>query len=256
MDEKRIYAIIPARYASSRLPGKPLADICGRPMIQRVIERVKAIPCIHRVAVATDNTEIAACVSGIGESAIMTNPGHPSGTDRVAEAARILGLAGEDIVVNIQGDQPLLEKKAVEAVIQMLRDSAGISMATAACPMEIIEAENPNRVKVVVDRFSRAIYFSRAAIPFDRDGILKDQALPYLRHIGIYAFRNRFLQRFVSLPEGRLESVERLEQLRAVENGYEIGVSIVEGVLPEVDTREDLELVRRLFSMGQDADST
>ncbi len=248
MNKNRVTAIIPARIGSSRLPGKPLADICGKPMILRVVERVAKMKCIDRTAVATDSSKILDCVEARGFKAVMTSPDHPSGTDRLAEAARILGVGPGDIVINVQGDQPLVDEDTVETVIDALITADSAVMSTAACPVGRAEAADPNRVKVVLDVSGRALYFSRSLIPFDRDQALEKEDRPYLRHLGLYAYRMDFLQKFVSLPEGRLESVEKLEQLRALENGFDILVKIVEKAPVDVDTGEDLERVRIIFS--------
>ena len=247
MTDNRVTAIIPARLGSSRLPGKPLADICGKPMILQVVERVKRITCLREAAVATDSPEIMECVEGAGHRAVLTSADHPSGTDRIAEAAMILGLKPHDIVVNVQGDQPLIEKDAVEAVVKALDSRADCLMSTASCPMTAEEARDPNRVKVVADFRGRAIFFSRSMIPFDRDGVFQDKEKPYLRHLGLYAYRMDFLQKFVRMPVGRLEAIEKLEQLRVLENGFEIAVQVVENAPIDVDTEKDLEEVRTLF---------
>ena len=247
MNDNSVTAIIPARLGSSRLPGKPLADICGRPMILRVVERVTRITCLRNAAVATDSREIMECVKGAGYRAVLTAVDHPSGTDRIAEAAMILGLKSRDIVVNVQGDQPLIETDAVEAVVRAFESRKDCSMSTVACPMTMEEAGDPNRVKVVTDFSGRAIFFSRSMIPFDRDGVLQDKEMPYLRHLGLYAYRMDFLQKFVKMPVGRLEAIEKLEQLRVIENGFEIAVQVVEEAPIDVDTEKDLEEVRMLF---------
>ncbi len=256
MPKPRIVCIIPARYGSTRLPGKPLIEIHGRPMILHILHRAARIPEVERTVVATDDERIRSCVAGAGGEAFLTDPSHPSGTDRVAEVARRLGLHDEDVVVNVQGDQPLLDPGPVNAIVARLLADIDVPMTTPACPLSPAEAKNPNRVKVVVDRSWRALYFSRARIPFDRDGIWEDVradgASPfdlraaYLRHIGLYAYRQGFLQTFVGLPPGLLEGVERLEQLRALENGFPIGVVPVSSAPPEVDTPEDLDVVRGL----------
>ncbi len=250
----KVVAIIPARYGSTRLPGKPLAEIWGKPMIVRVYERAVNILAIERVIVATDDKRIASHIHAIGGECFLTHPDHPSGTDRVAEVARRIGLSSQDMVVNIQGDQPLLDPQPVSNIIDLLRSREDLAMATAACPLPIQEATNPNRVKVVLDISGNALYFSRSPIPFDREGILNgtgaanNMTSPYLRHLGIYAFRQGFLQKFVNLPPSRLEQLEQLEQLRALENGYTIGVTVVEQAPVEVDTAEDLERVRKMAS--------
>jgi len=249
----KVVAIIPARFGSSRFPGKPLAKIQGRPMILHVYQRALNVPGIDQVVVATDDSRIAKCVEKAGGTVFMTDPGHPSGTDRIAEVARLLELSDDDVVVNIQGDQPLLDSRPVVEIIKMLLEGPGFAMTTPACPLGPQEAMNTNRVKVVVDNNWKALYFSRAMIPYYRDAdILKD--LPkgsgqhYLRHLGLYAYRQNFLQTFVTLPPGKLEQIERLEQLRALENGYSIGVVKVEEAPHEVDTPEDLDAVRSALS--------
>ncbi|MDD3553302.1 MAG: 3-deoxy-manno-octulosonate cytidylyltransferase [Deltaproteobacteria bacterium] len=254
-------AVIPARYASTRLPGKPLAKIAGRPMILHVVERSLSIPVLDDVVVATDDQRILQCVQDAGYKTVLTSKAHPSGTDRVAEAARLLGLAAEDIVVNIQGDQPFLHADAVRAMLELLSEDETLHMTTAACPMKLEDVGNPNKVKVVVDKRGRALYFSRAAIPFDRDGqaqvlctlnrpdtAARLQGHGYLRHLGLYAFRMFFLQEFVRLGPGFLEQMECLEQLRAMENGYSIGVVRVADALLEIDTPEDLEAANRMMA--------
>jgi 3-deoxy-manno-octulosonate cytidylyltransferase (CMP-KDO synthetase) len=244
----RVIAIIPARFGSTRFPGKPLADINGIPMILHVYRRALKIPGVDYVAVATDDSRIAECVKIAGGKVFMTDSRHPSGTDRIAEAARLLGLSDNDIVVNIQGDQPLLDPQTVVKIIQMLCKEPGFDMTTPACPLKAHEAINPNRVKVVVDKDSKALYFSRARIPYHRDididdDLFKDSDNYYLRHLGLYAYRQKFLQIFVGLPSGKLEQIERLEQLRALENGYSIGVAKVAQASLEVDVPEDLDMV-------------
>ncbi|MGQ9499357.1 MAG: 3-deoxy-manno-octulosonate cytidylyltransferase [Dissulfurimicrobium sp.] len=243
----KVVAIIPARFQSTRLPGKPLADIGGRPMILHVYERARDIKGIDHVVVATDDERILKCVKNAGGEAILTDPALPSGTDRITEAAFALGLSDEDIVVNIQGDQPLVEKDNVVMIIERLIRETGLAMTTPACPMGFKEAANPNRVKVVVDKKWRAIYFSRALIPFDRDGVLKGVKGAFLRHIGLYAYRFGFLKTFVGLETGVLEKIEQLEQLRAIENGFKIGVVKTKDAPLDVDTEEDLQAVRRIF---------
>ncbi len=224
-------------------------------MIIHVYRRVSQIPGISAVAVATDDSRIADCIRRAGGEVLVTEAAHESGTDRVAEAARRMKLGPDTLVVNIQGDQPLITAGPVRRMMELLETDAAIQMATAACPLEEGGAANPNRVKVVLDSKSRALYFSRAPIPFDRDGEMKNRrAGPgMLRHIGIYAYRNAFLQEFVSLPVSWLESIEKLEQLRALENGFSIGVAIVETSPPDVDTVEDLDAVRAVVEAGAGA---
>jgi 3-deoxy-manno-octulosonate cytidylyltransferase (CMP-KDO synthetase) len=213
---------------------------------------------IDSVTVATDDERIMECVEAAGGFAIMTSRKHPSGTDRIAEAARKMGIGKEDIVVNVQGDQPLLDPEHVLAIIKMLQKRPELAMTTPACPLDITDRKNSNRVKVVVDRKWKALYFSRSLIPYDRDGIWEGsksrEKTPgkapqsfYLRHLGLYAYRNEFLQTFVKLKPGPLEEVEKLEQLRALENGYSIGVALVEKAPLDVDAAQDLEQVRSIL---------
>jgi 3-deoxy-manno-octulosonate cytidylyltransferase (CMP-KDO synthetase) len=232
--------IIPARYGSTRLPGKPLAQLWGKPLIQHVYER--AVNSGIEAYVATDHEEVFKTVESFGGKAVMTSPEHKCGTDRIAEAVSILGLEEEDIVINLQGDQPLFPPEYFAPLIEpLLKNEA--EMSTLATPFKSLsEVENPNRVKVVLDAKGRALYFSRSPIPYIRD---KTSEFPYLKHIGVYGYRVRFLKEFVSLPEGRLERLEKLEQLRALEHGYAIAVRVVEADFPEVDTPEDLEALEK-----------
>ncbi|OHC71581.1 MAG: 3-deoxy-manno-octulosonate cytidylyltransferase [Rhodocyclales bacterium RIFCSPLOWO2_02_FULL_63_24] len=249
--------VIPARYASTRLPGKPLADIAGQPMIVRVAAAASRARN-QGVWVATDDQRVAAAVRQHGFDAVMTRANHASGTDRIAEVADLLEWDDADIVVNVQGDEPLLDPALLEAVATALRGDPDAAMATAAHP--VIEASdffNPNVVKVVCDVSGRALYFSRAPIPWDRDHLAERRDvlpadLPAQRHIGLYAYRVGFLRRFGQLATSPLERCESLEQLRALWHGYPIQVvSVDHAPVPGVDTPEDLERVRRLFDAGQ-----
>lgn len=252
--------VIPARYASTRLPGKPLADIAGRPMIVRVAAAARRART-DGVWVATDDERVAAAVRQHGFDAVMTRANHVSGTDRIAEVADQLGWNDEDIVVNVQGDEPLLDPALIEVVAAALRDDADAAMATAAHPLgAAADLFNPNVVKVVCDARGRALYFSRAPIPWDRDRFAdsRDELpvdLPAQRHIGLYAYRAGFLRRFGQLAVSPLERCESLEQLRALWHGYPIQVvSVDHAPAPGVDTPEDLERVRRLFDAGKDSE--
>lgn len=246
--------LIPARLASTRLPNKPLADIGGLPMVVRVAQRVMPImgPAGKiRVVVAADSPQIIAACQDNGIEAVLTGPDHPSGSDRLAEACQLLGLGDDEIVVNVQGDEPLIDPALVGAVAQLLTERPEASMSTAAHAIACVaEFNNPNVVKVVLDARSLALYFSRAPIPFWRD---RPDALPTpapLRHIGIYAYRTRFLRRFPSLAQAPMERDEALEQLRALWHGHRIAVHITkEAPGPGVDTPGDLERVRRLFGV-------
>ena len=243
-----IIAIIPARIGSTRLPGKPLIKIGGIPLILHCYRGAIETGLFQDVVVATDSKDIVDVVEQQGGKAVLTDPRHGSGTDRVAEVARNMGIPGHAIIVNIQGDQPVVKASTVEKVIRFLESNPDIPMATPACPMESWEAQDPNRVKVVLTRRGLALYFSRALVPYPRDG---GDFSGYLRHIGIYGYRNSFLQAFVRLPQGHLEEVEKLEQLRALEYGYPIGVVIVDEAPMDVDTKEDLERVNTLLGTAK-----
>jgi 3-deoxy-manno-octulosonate cytidylyltransferase (CMP-KDO synthetase) len=253
-------ALIPARLASTRLPDKPLADIGGQPMVVRVAERAAASGA-RRVAVATDSEQIASRVRAAGFNAVLTRADHPSGTDRLAEAAAHLALAESDIVVNVQGDEPMVPPALIAAVAARLAASADCAIATAAHPItSAAEFRNPNVVKVVTDAQGRALTFSRAPIPHERDATpaASPDALPQallahglpLRHIGLYAYRAGFLARFPLLKPAPLEQIESLEQLRALWHGFRIAVHLADTAPPAgVDTPADLERVRALWSI-------
>jgi len=244
--------IIPARLASTRLPNKPLADLGGKPMVVRVAERARASGAT-RIVVATDHADILAACAAHGVEAVMTRADHPSGTDRIAEVARALGLGPEEVVVNLQGDEPLIDPALLAACAA--RIEAGVPMATCAHPLHAVaDVFNPNVVKVVLDRQGRALYFSRATIPWARDAFAASRhtlpaALPVdyapLRHIGLYAYSNAFLQAYPALEVSPLEQVEVLEQLRVLWHGHPIAVHVTDSA-PEagVDTPEDLARVR------------
>jgi len=245
--------VIPARHASTRLPGKALADIAGKPMVVRVVEAAQL--CKNDgVWVATDHEEILSAVAGLGVHGVMTRSDHPSGTDRIAEVAVRLGWGDDDIVVNLQGDEPLIDPALVEAVAAALADDRGAAMATASHAISEVDVFfNPNVVKVVSDRQGRALYFSRAPIPWCRDAFAARQdSLPAewraQRHIGVYAYRVGFLREYGQLEPSPLERDEALEQLRALWHGYAIRVVICEHPpAAGVDTADDLERVRREF---------
>jgi len=244
--------IIPARLASTRLPNKPLADLGGKPMVVRVAERAQQSGA-SRIIVATDHADIAAACAAHGVEACMTRPDHPSGTDRIAEVAHLLGLAPDAVVVNLQGDEPLIDPALLAACAA--RISADVPMATCAHPLsDVADAFNPNVVKVVLDKLGRALYFSRATIPWHRDGFAATRAqLPAgyvpLRHIGLYAYSNAFLQRYPQLEPSPLESIEALEQLRVLWHGVPIAVHVTaEAPHAGVDTPADLERVRLFYA--------
>jgi 3-deoxy-manno-octulosonate cytidylyltransferase (CMP-KDO synthetase) len=248
---KKVTAIIPARYASTRFPGKPLALLLGLPMIQHVYLRVAAAELVDRVIVATDDERILNAVQGFGGEALMTRADHQTGTDRLAEVARVLD---SELIVNVQGDEPLIQPQMIDQAIRPLLDSPGIEMGTLAARLtRLDDFYNPNVVKVVRDLAGFALYFSRAAIPWPRDvstaGL--EERLPHLpvwRHVGLYVYRRSLLLDYPSWPETPLEKLERLEQLRALERGVRLYVAETEWDSHGVDTPADLERVEKLMS--------
>lgn len=245
--------VIPARYASTRLPGKPLADIAGKPMVVRVAERALSSGA-HEVWVATDDQRVADAVKAAGHNVLMTSPDHPSGTDRIAEVARVLDWADETIVVNVQGDEPLIDPQLVRDVAAQLAAHDSASIATACHPIhDLPSLFNQNVVKVVLDRNGFAMYFSRAPIPYGRDAFQNAPTrlppdMPAYRHIGIYAYRGSFLKTYSQLAPAAVEQFEALEQLRALWHGHRIAVAVTALAAPSgVDTPEDLVKVRALF---------
>lgn len=247
----KTYAFIPARYDSTRLPGKPLALIKGEPMIRHVYRCAVSCPEVADVFVATDDERIFDCVRDFGGKALMTDKGHPSGTDRIAEAAQRLGLKGEDIIINIQGDQPLFQSATITDLIRPLMEDPDIPMSTLKFRIrDERELENPNHVKVVTDSSGFALYFSRSPIPFFRD--IASAGIHY-KHLGVYGYRMDFLMKFVTLPLGSLEAAEKLEQLRALEHGFRIKVVETCHDSVEVDTPGDLRTVEAL--MAEDRES-
>ncbi|HIQ37224.1 MAG TPA: 3-deoxy-manno-octulosonate cytidylyltransferase [Desulfocapsa sulfexigens] len=243
-----VVAIIPARYHSNRFEGKPLALINGKPMIQHVAERAQTVSMLSRVVVATDDKRIADCVAGFGGEYVITRDDHVSGSDRLAEAAELLDISEHDIVVNIQGDQPLFDAEVIEQVAMPLLDDPSLPMSTLI--YKIIrpeEIDDPNHVKTVFDHEHNALYFSRAPVPFQRNP--EDKIAPtYYKHLGFYAYRKGFLLTFVALPEGEWERFEKLEQLRALEYGYKIRVILTTHDSIEVDTPEDLRRVEEFIN--------
>jgi 3-deoxy-manno-octulosonate cytidylyltransferase (CMP-KDO synthetase) len=233
--------IIPARWHATRLPGKPLAEIAGRPMIQHVYERACQAASLAQVVVATDDERILAAVQSFGGEAVLTSPEHRSGTDRAAEAAEPLAA---DVVVNIQGDEPLIDPHAIDSLVAPLESELELSMTTLAVPIRSAEEiEDPGVVKVVIDHRGYAMYFSRYPIPFYRE----DGAGERLKHIGLYAYRADFLQAFSRMAPTPLEQAEGLEQLRALENGERIFVVLVDHDAISVDTPEDLARVQAIM---------
>ncbi len=254
MSAPRFVAIVPARLASTRLPRKPLADLGGVPMVVRVAQRAAAAGA-QRVVVAADGEEIAAACRAHDVDVVLTAPDHPTGTDRLAEACALLGLADDAIVVNVQGDEPLIPPAVIADVAALLARQPDCAIATAAHPLhDAVEFFSPSVVKVVVDRAGRALLFSRAPIPWARDAFAADRCalpagLPALRHVGLYAYRAEFLRAYPRLPRDPLEMFESLEQLRALAHGYRIAVlMLAEALPPGVDTAEDLARVRAAFA--------
>ncbi|CAG0943609.1 3-deoxy-manno-octulosonate cytidylyltransferase (CMP-KDO synthetase) [Anaerolineae bacterium] len=238
----KIAAVIPARFASTRLEGKPLADICGKTMVQRVYERAKAAG-LSDVVVATDDERILKAVASFGGHAVMTSSLHASGTDRVAEAASSIGA---DIIVNLQGDEPLIDPALIRAAVGPMLEDPSAWMATLKTPIRHEEEYlDPNAVKVVTDREGYALYFSRSPLPFCRKGF-SGLSAPAYKHIGLYVFRRAFLFEFTRMKPTALELSESLEQLRALENGVRIKVVEVDYNPVSVDTPEDLEKVRKI----------
>lgn len=230
-------AIIPARYASTRLPGKPLLAETGKPLIQHVVEAVRQADSVARIVVATDDERIAEAVAGFGGEAVMTSADCRTGTDRLAEAAATLGLADEQIVLNVQGDEPDIPPECLDRLVGLLAESDA-PMATLCTPLPAHEADDPSKVKVVRDRSGRALYFSRSPIPHDRDATGN---VPHFLHLGVYAYRCAFLKEFAALPSTPAESAEKLEQLRVLEHGQTILVAEVDYDGIGIDTPEDYE---------------
>jgi 3-deoxy-manno-octulosonate cytidylyltransferase (CMP-KDO synthetase) len=246
----KVVAVIPSRYDSSRFEGKPLARILDRPMIQWVYERsARADLGLSAVVVATDDIRIYEAVQAFGGQAMMTSAENRSGTDRVAEAAVKLGLSLDDIVINVQGDQPLLNPGCIRQLVEPFFSEPGVEMSTLAfCIQDKSEITNPKDVKVTFDSNGYALYFSRSPIPYGRDGAL---TFDVYKHLGFYAYRRRFLEMFRTLPEGRLEQIEKLEQLRALEFGYRIKVVVTPYDSPEVDLPEDIVRIEKILKTGK-----
>lgn len=244
------HVVIPARYGSSRLPGKPLLDLHGQPLIVRVVQQARQIAGVDDLCVATDDERIAAVCRGIGAEVVMTAAAHPSGTDRLAEVARLRGWHPEDVVINVQGDEPLVPAALIEQVTALLLAQPDCAMATLCEPIhDVAEFLRPSVVKVVCAR-QQALYFSRSPIPCDRDAVLAGLArVPAgaMRHLGVYAYRVALLAQFSQWPQGALEQLESLEQLRVLEQGQKIAIAPARAALPPgVDTLEDLERLRAL----------
>ncbi|MEI6858855.1 MAG: 3-deoxy-manno-octulosonate cytidylyltransferase [Shewanella sp.] len=232
--------LIPARYGSTRFPGKPLAPINGKPMIQHVVERASLAKGLTSIYVATDDIRIKNAVESFGGQVVMTSPDAASGTDRIEDAITQLGLKDDDLIINLQGDQPLIDPISIEQIISLFKRHPGeFDMATLGFEItEKSELDDPNHVKVVFDKDFNALYFSRACIPFSRDS----NEYPVYKHIGLYGYSRKFVSIFSKLPLGHLEDLEKLEQLRALEHGYKIKVAISAFDSPEVDTPEDIRI--------------
>ncbi len=237
-------AIIPARYGSTRFPGKPLADIAGKSMIERVYIQTEKATEIDRLIVATDDKRIAREVEKFGGRAVMTKGSHKSGTDRIAEVASDLS---EEIIVNVQGDEPLIKPEMIDKAVKLLEENKDIRMSTLASPLNKNDIDDENVVKVVRDLNNNALYFSRAPIPAVRSGERTEYDCPILQHIGLYVYRRNFLLEFTEYKPTPLEKMESLEQLRALEHGYDIKVGITEYHGPGVDSPEDVERVEKIL---------
>jgi 3-deoxy-manno-octulosonate cytidylyltransferase (CMP-KDO synthetase) len=253
-----VTVIIPARFDSSRLPGKPLSEIGGKPMVLHVVERSLLARRVSRVIVATDDKRIRNIVTEAGYEAVITSSTHSSGSDRIAEAAR--SLEPDEVIVNVQGDEPMIDPDTIDAVARIVLDDKNVDVSTASEPIHCAsDVLNPNVVKVVVAGDGSALYFSRSPVPFPREAVKRhggiecalaeepELLLSFRKHTGIYAYKNEVLQRFTTLHRGKLEILEELEQLRALENGFVIKVAELEHSSIGVDTEEDLERARALF---------
>lgn len=241
----QVIGVVPARWASTRLPGKSLVPLCGKPMIQRVVERARSARSLSAVIVATDDARIAEVVRGFGGEAVMTRPDHPSGTDRIAEA---IGGREAELVVNIQGDEPLLDPALIDRLVARMGEDADWDMGTAAAPIaDEADRLSPSVVKVVWGARHQALYFSRSVIPFIRDASDADMTGLYWRHLGLYAYRTGFLRRLVAAPPCALEQAEKLEQLRALHLGARMVVIETAETGIGVDTPADVERVEQMI---------
>ena len=253
--EPKVLVVIPARWASSRFPGKPLAKIGGIPMIQRVVAQAYKAKCVSEVIVATDDSRILEFVNNAGNRGIMTSSDHPSGTDRIAEVARDREC---DIVVNVQGDEPLIPPQNIDQVVKPLIDDSSISVASLRILIRNKEdLLNKNITKVVVDQFDSALYFSKAPIPWDRDSWSKNMGTDsglslslWFKHIGLYAYRKQFLMKYSTLPASPLEKIEKLEQLRILENGFQIKVYETKYDSTGVDSEADIDLIEKQLAIS------
>lgn len=246
-EKSHIIGIIPARWASSRFPGKPLHPLLGKPLLQHVFERASLCAELDELVIATDDDRITALCKKIGAKVIKTRPDHPSGTDRIAEAAQQCEAASH--VINIQGDEPLLEPELVDTLARELRKDSNIPMITAGSPLDDPELlADSNIVKLVIDRNQNALYFSRSPIPFRRSDT---PTLPTYRHLGIYGYQVDFLKHFITLPPSSLEIAEGLEQLRALENGTTIRVHLTEHEAIGLDSPDQIPLIESLLALSQ-----
>ena len=238
----KVLCVIPARYASTRLPGKPLADIAGKPMVCRVYERAVQASRVAETLVATDDERVYEAVQAEGGKVMMTAKDHPTGTDRLAEVAA--AFPDMELIINVQGDEPLIEPKLIDALAAVFDDDAELQMATVMTAMQDkAEQQNPNNVKVVTDQQGYALYFSRSLLPYPRNAA----GTPVYKHIGIYAYKRDFLLKYAKMQPTPLEQAESLEQLRALENGYKIKVVQTDYRFVGVDTAEDLKLVNEIY---------
>lgn len=245
---ERVLAVIPARYASTRFPGKVIMPLAGKPLVQHTYERTICAELVQAAVVATDDAQVADALAPYGTPVLLTNPDHPTGTDRIAEVAR---ERDEPLIVNVQGDEPLIDPATIDNAIRPLLERPDVVMSTARHRITRQEdAQNPNIVKVVCDATGLALYFSRAAIPHIRDAA-DAHAQAHWQHIGLYVYRRDFLLRYAEMAQTPLEQLEKLEQLRALENGYRIAVVETEYRSIGVDVLEDLEHVRRILEGGQ-----
>lgn len=245
----RILGVIPARLGSTRLPNKPIQLLAGEPLVTRVVQRVVAHGLVDHVVVATDSPMVARVVERAGMVAIMTSPEHSSGTERVAEVARLAEFSGFDVIANVQGDEPFIGRDALAGAIDRVK--GGDDVGTAAAPLDPAQVNDPARVKVVMDVNGRALYFSRAVIPFRRETQDPPDGL-YWQHIGLYVYPRTVLDRWVSLPTTAIEQAERLEQLRALQNGMTFGIArLRQAALPGVDTPADLQRAEAYWNAQQ-----
>jgi 3-deoxy-manno-octulosonate cytidylyltransferase (CMP-KDO synthetase) len=245
----KVFCIIPARYESVRLYGKPLLKILGRPLIEWTWHNASEVSSFSDIFITTDSEKIVDTAKSFGAKVVITSSNHKSGTDRVAEAARKLNISGKDIIINIQSDEPLVSPVSVESLISSLSSSPSINMETLAYPsLKVEEFKDSNVVKVVVDSNDFALYFSRSPIPYWRRK--KERDSTFMKHLGVYGYRMDFLQKFTALPPSSLEKIERLEQLRVLENGYKIKVIMSKSNSESVNTEKDLKDIEKLLKKG------